>query len=113
MRGGNGDMASVINIFCGKHSGLDVSSRQFFSTVGQGQENGIIRECSCEESDNLRWSKRSFLLGHNGDHEPAMARLSQSPKPFGGFLKFGIEITANHGIIQIEGQGRHRIKPIQ
>ncbi len=75
MRGGDGDMAGVINVFCGKDSGLDISSRQFFGAVGQGQESGVIRECSGEESDNVRRGERSFLLGHNRGYEPAMTRI--------------------------------------
>ena len=30
---GDDDMAGVINIFCGKDSGFDISSRQFFGAV--------------------------------------------------------------------------------
>src|ERR1700677_122909 len=73
MRGGNGDMAGVINVFYGKHPGLDVSTRQFFGAVGQGQEGGVIWESSGEEPDNIGWGERSFLLGHNRGHKPAMA----------------------------------------
>ena len=113
MRGGDGDMAGVINVFCAKDSGLDISSGQFFGAVGQGQQSGVIRECSSEESDNLRRGERSFLLSHNRGHEPAMFRISQGPKPLRGFFKFGIEITSNHGVIQIERQDRHSLEPMQ
>ena len=113
MRGGNGDMTGVINLFCGKHSGLDVSSRQFFGTVGQGQQSGVVWECSGEELDNPRRGERSFLLGHNRGHEPALARFNQGPKPPGGFFKLWIKITTDHGVIQIERQGGHRLEPIQ
>ena len=96
MCGGNRYMAGVINVFCGKHSGLDISAGQFFGTVGQGEESGVIWECSGEESDNFGRGERSFLLGHNGGYEPAMSRLSHGPKPPGGLFKLGIEVAANY-----------------
>lgn len=62
MRGGDGDMAGVIDVFCGKDSGLDISSHKFFSAVSQGQESGVIWKCSGEEADNFGRGECSFLL---------------------------------------------------
>jgi hypothetical protein len=46
-------MAGVINVFCGKHSGLDINSCQFLGAVGQRQESGVVWEWSGEESDTF------------------------------------------------------------